>query len=395
MAAKPHCHDLSELFCMNEGCPAFQKVGAGNIKVKGHTGKNRDILELLCSECGKAFSERKGTALFNVRLPIPKFLNVIAHVLEGNGVRGTARLVGCHRDTVVECLRRAGAHALAVINAVLVGLGCREVQMDELWSFVGKKEKNLDPWERVQKELGDRWVHLATDPVTRLILGHVVGRRTQEKTDQLVGQVVGRLAAPDQVLYTSDEHEPYLVAMKCVDARFRAARAASRSTPVPSSTCEGATTQCPSTSPTGLVFATVKKERREGRIVRVERTLQIGTPEDLKRHLQASTVSTTVNTSFIERINLSFRHFGRRLTRKTPAFSKKPDCLDSQIALEVAAHNFVRPHGTLSRAAQTPSTPAMRAGLSERPWSLLDLFTFRAWLPQNAGNTGVGGFMST
>ena len=103
--------DLSGFCCQEPACPDYGQRGAGNLSVVGRYGKQDHIRLLYCNACKARFSERKGTPLFDCRLPDEKAQAVLAHLDEGCGVRQTERLVGVHRDTVVRLARAAGAHA--------------------------------------------------------------------------------------------------------------------------------------------------------------------------------------------------------------------------------------------------------------------------------------------
>ena len=102
--------DLSRFCCLNPRCPDHGQRGHGNLTVPMRYGPNNTRL-LRCSTCKGRFSERKGTPLFDARLPADKVESVLAHVAEGVGTRKTARLTGVHRDTVTRYIRRAGEHA--------------------------------------------------------------------------------------------------------------------------------------------------------------------------------------------------------------------------------------------------------------------------------------------
>lgn len=102
--------DLSRFCCLNTACPDHGKRGHGNLTVPARYGPHNTRV-LRCSTCKDRFSERKGTPLFDARLPADKVVAVLAHVAEGVGTRKTARLVGVHRDTVTRYVRRAGEHA--------------------------------------------------------------------------------------------------------------------------------------------------------------------------------------------------------------------------------------------------------------------------------------------
>jgi len=102
--------DLNRFCCLHPNCPEYGKRGHGNLTVPARYGPNKTRL-LRRSTCKARFSERKGTPLFDARLPADKVVSVLAHVAEGIGTRKTARLVGVHRDTVTRYIRRAGEHA--------------------------------------------------------------------------------------------------------------------------------------------------------------------------------------------------------------------------------------------------------------------------------------------
>jgi transposase-like protein len=105
--------DLSIFCCQNADCPDFGKRGHGNLSVCDRYGKSRRRL-LYCKSCKARFSERKGTPLFDSRLPPQKAIDVLAHIAEGVGVRSTARLVGVTKDTVARYCLLAGDHAEAL-----------------------------------------------------------------------------------------------------------------------------------------------------------------------------------------------------------------------------------------------------------------------------------------
>jgi transposase-like protein len=103
--------DLSRSCCLNPDCPLHGQRNAGNLSVRGRYGKQRHIRLLLRKACGSRFSGRKGTPLSHSCLPPEKAISVLGHLIEGNGVRQTERLVGVHRDTVMRLARKAGQHA--------------------------------------------------------------------------------------------------------------------------------------------------------------------------------------------------------------------------------------------------------------------------------------------
>jgi transposase-like protein len=116
--------DLSRFCCLNPGCPDHGLRGHGNLTACARYGKHRRRL-LYCRTCKARFSERKGTPLFDTRLPPDKAVAVLAHLAEGVGVRQTGRLVGVSKDTVVRFAVRAGGHAQQ-LHDELVGFSPRD-----------------------------------------------------------------------------------------------------------------------------------------------------------------------------------------------------------------------------------------------------------------------------
>lgn len=107
--------ELEDLCCMNSECEMFGIRGAENLSWHGWSGNPENgIRRFRCRSCGKTHSERKGTALWQSRLPEDKLVEVLEHVAEGNGVRATHRLTGVHRDTISRLTRVAGEHAAAL-----------------------------------------------------------------------------------------------------------------------------------------------------------------------------------------------------------------------------------------------------------------------------------------
>jgi len=124
-----------------------------------------------------------------------------------------------------------------------------------------------------------------------------------------------------------------------------------------------------------LDYATVHKTRISGRVVKVERKVIYGNAERIQKRLEDSP-SKTINTAYSERTNLDWRLWDAHLARKAVTFARSQRWLKAKFSICVAVYNFVRPHGTLSRGEDrifSPNTPAMAAGVTDRPWKILDL----------------------
>ena len=103
--------DLGTFCCQTPDCPDAGKRGHGNLTVTSRYGPDKARRMLRCSTCKARFSERKGTPLFDARLPAERVVAILAHVADGVGTRRTARLTGVHPDTVTRYIRRAGDQA--------------------------------------------------------------------------------------------------------------------------------------------------------------------------------------------------------------------------------------------------------------------------------------------
>lgn len=132
-------YDSAVNFCINKSCKDYGRLNAGNISIRGKYGKDLSRNLLYCRTCGKRFAETHATAFFGLRLPVEKISQIIHHAAEGVGVRATARLLCLDKDTVNRVILVAGEHCARVLSNLLTSLHLTEVQLDELWAFVKKR----------------------------------------------------------------------------------------------------------------------------------------------------------------------------------------------------------------------------------------------------------------
>jgi len=189
----------------------------------------------------------------------------------------------------------------------------REVQFDEKWAFVAKKEKHCDPDEPADARKGDCWDHVALDPEHRLVVAVIPGKRTAGNAEALVAEFHRRTAGRPMSLITTDEYAPYREAiLRAYGAAVTPPRTGKRGRP----------RKPHRVAPASLLYATVHKARRKGRVVKVEPRLVFGTEAALKAALGRSASSRAVNTSFVERQDGSDRNRNARKVRKAYSFSK-------------------------------------------------------------------------
>ena len=249
----------------------------------------------------------------------------------------------------------------------------KEVQLDERWSFVGKKEAHCDPNDPLDLFRGDDWDHTAIDPESRLLVELVPGKRTAKNCRKVIAGVNKRTGGRTDLLLTSDEHTPYKTGIEAVYGR----PVAQPKRPGP-----GRPPKPKTVVPEDLCYATVRKTRKRGRVTKVVRLLVFGTAALLEAMLERSKVSHVINTAFVERNNCTERGQNGRKTRKTYAFSKDWDVHEAASYFIGFSYNFCWPVRTLRIKGRDghwePRTPAMAAGLADHVWTLEEWLTYPA-----------------
>jgi IS1 family transposase len=267
------------------------------------------------------------------RLPIEKQIQVVSALVEGNSIRATVRMTGVSKNTIAKLLVELGAACSEYLNKTLVNLNCKRIQADEIWSFVGAKQKNVTPKMAEKGVCGDVWTWVALDADTKLVCSWMVGPRDTGTATEFIQDLAGRLA--HRVQLTTDGHKPYLTA---VADGFGEDIDYAMLVKIYGNDAEGDKRYSPA------VCTGCKKNAISG--------------DPNPKH---------ISTSYVERQNLTMRMQMRRFTRLTNAFSKKIENHVASLALHYMHYNFVRIHQTLR------VTPAMAAGVTNRLWSVEDL----------------------
>jgi transposase-like protein/IS1 family transposase len=332
-----------------------------------------------CEWCGKIFSETQGTVFFGLKTPEATVYQALACLAEGMGIRATARVFGVKPEDILRWLRRAGQHCEQVSAYLMRNLHVEQAQLDELWTFVRKKEKMLSAWEQLHTDWGDTWIWTVFDPVSKLVLAFYVGERTETEAVGVVRHLKAVLAEGCVPLFTSDQLPHYLQALLQIFGRWVQPKRKGTRGRFPKPRLE---------PPENLHYATVHKERESNRVVGVSRQVIFGSPAALWARLKALGVRK-INTAFVERMNLSLRHLVSRLKRRGLNFSKRREDLGWHLHLSVAYYHFVLPHRGLRRRLAQPvptrgtpkqweqRTPAMAAGLTDHVWDMCELLRFR------------------
>lgn len=373
--------DIKTCYCPNADCKKHRIQGSGSQIVR--RGFDHGIQRLQCSMCKTTFSIRQGTAYKGLRSDEGIFVIAMRALAEGNSIRGTGRIVDVDKDLVAAWLDQAAFHCMTVSKYFFHNLHITECQLDELWSFIRKKEDNLEPIEKILTEYGDAWVWTCVDPVCKLIPAFVVGKRTQENANCLLATFFS-VTDGTIPLFTSDNLPHYREALlRTYGIPEKVERRPGQ---------RGRLRHPRLLVPSELKYAIVVKKRENGHVVSVETEIVFGDKETILALLVDSPVSNTINTSYVERQNLTNRQGSQRLTRKVLAFSKERDWLEKQLWLAFAYYHFVLPNLGLRQELPQPIltkgkrgspkkwrqvTPAMAAKLTDHPWTMEELLTFR------------------
>jgi len=259
-----------------------------------------------------------------------KQLAVLAALVEGNSERATERMTSVGRQAVGRFSLLAGEGAQRLHDRLVRDLSCSLIQVDEIWSYVKKKEARVTPKDG--PDVGEAYTFVALDATSRMVIAFLVGKRDQESTDLFIADLRARLLVMPQM--TADGYAPYITA---IGASFGP----------------------------GVDFAQTIKNYHQGaqrgpdhryeppREPFITKKTIFGAP-DMKR----------ASTAYTERNNCTMRHHIGRMRRLCLAFSKKLENHRAAVALNYAWYNL----GTIVRTLRV--TPAMQAGVTDHVWTL-------------------------
>lgn len=268
------------------------------------------------------------------KLSVQDRVQILNCLSEGMGVNATARVTGKSKNTVLKLLGDVGEACALYQDRVMRNLRCKRVQVDEIWSFVGAKQKNVRPGNRGSQ--GDVYTYTAIDSDTKLMPCWFVGQRISQHAEAFMKDLAPRFAG--RVQLTTDGFAAYPHA---VDMAFGG------------NVDYGVLNK--SYADGGSVVE-AKRRYSPAEFVSAEKQIVFGDPDE-----------DHISTSHAERANLSMRMGMRRFTRLTNAFSKKLQNHMHAISFYFMVYNFVKIHKTIK------TTPAMEAGVTDFLWSMEDI----------------------
>lgn len=266
-------------------------------------------------------------------LPGEKKALIVSQLAEGASIRAIERITGVHRDTIMRLGVRVGDACARIHNEKMRNISSSNIEIDEIWGFVGKKRKNTRPWDRI---FGDVWTFIALDRDTRLIPSYHVGQRTMEHAKTFLNDLAGRLQ--NRIQISSDGLAAY---RETVEEAFG------------SNVDYG---QIVKTYSVVNLNKDAASRYSPAEVVKTEKTVVCGMP-----------AICNITTSHVEKQNHTLRMHCRRLTRLTNAFSKRLGNFKAAVALNFAYYNFCKRHMALRM------TPAQAAGIESSQWEIPEL----------------------
>jgi IS1 family transposase len=368
-------------FCPHTDCDYRGWLGLGNLRANGHPSGG-PWRQFHCTACDGFFPEHHGTIFHGKQAEVDLIVRVLACLAEGLGIRATARVFEVEANTVLHWLVEAAEQLRAFSAYFLCDLHLQQLQLDELYAVLrALKAGAISDDEAIKRlERSPYWVWTAMDPTSKLLVVVEVGCRTLAMAQRVVHQVSQVLAPNCVPLVLTDGLKDYATAllthfgywMHPERRQDKGPRPKPRWMPLPA-----------------LLYAQVVKSYRRRRLVGVTHRVVFGTRLAIEQIL--AKCGWTINTAFVERLNLDIRQRVAAIGRRVNTLCQGEAGLRDQLVLFQTYHNFVLPHASLrqpllipevtsgrgSVKVWRPCTPAMAAGLTGRVWSLKAVLLYR------------------
>jgi len=268
------------------------------------------------------------------RLSPDQRAQVIACLVEGNSIRATVRMTGVAKNTVTKLLVDLGTACSVHMDEAMRDLPCERLQVDEIWAFVGAKQKNVSD-EKAAQGWGDVWTWVAIDADTKLVPSYRVGPRDLQEARRFLRDLASRVSGRVQI--TTDGYNLYSASV-------------------------------PEAFGKAVDYAQLVKVYGNEQSNKPEKRYSPGVClEAIPNRVSGNPDPKHISTSYVERQNLTMRMSMRRFTRLTNAFSKKVENLAAAVSLHFAHYNYCRVHKTLG------TTPAVAAGVTDHVWTIAEL----------------------
>jgi len=326
---------------------------------KARDGKDRHGNQRYkCCVCGKRFAEEQTNPLGDMRVELADAKLALRLLVEGNSVRGAARITCLDKATILKLIVHFGDACRRFLDERMRGLTLEHLQFDEQWTYVGKKQSRLTMNERAESsEIGDVYLWTCVDQRTKLMPAFLIGKRSADNARRFMMDVAGRLVFPNA--HASDAHSYQMGGY--------------RPTVQISTDCFAAYPEAVDLAFGPYAkFGTIRKEYRNASIIYTPSEM-VGTVRRGVRGIDLRE-ERTICTSHVERLNGTQRLFMKRLNRLTYCFSKKLRNLEAAFAMFAAYYNYCWQTRLPGKSGKLRSTAAMMAGIAGHVWSFDELF---------------------
>src|SRR5713101_2441469 len=374
--------------CPNLECAHYNRTACGNVSAIAtyltQSGKRRIFR---CDTCETQFSETRETVFFDLRTAEDKVMMALKMLLVRVDLTGICFVLGVTEETVLAWLRRAAHQAEAIHRHLLRALPVTQVQLDEMWNFIGRKHAcETDPAGESlpDAEDGRQGVWISFAPEVRWIIAAVVGPRTLDTAKEVVAATKARVAGIPA--FFSDGFTCYLAALiAAFHVVTTVARTGKRGRP-----------RKPLCEPhPDLVYGQLVKQKKQGKLLTLSTRVVLGAE-------RLTQLGFTISTALVERVNLTLRQALAPLARKTSSFCKDRERLRQRVVFFQAFYNMARPHMSLRLSLPDqdqhvlgliqpkwlPRTPGMAAGLTDHVWTFRELLTAKFEPIHNQSSSG-------
>ena len=337
--------------CPRRCCPYYgitdSRVHA--LVSNGWRGKSERIRQWKCQACGCKFSDRRNTPLYRLKTKSKRVAEVMTALAEGVDLSAATRIFKFHHTTVSRWLNRAGAHGQLLHQQTFRDFVCAHLQLDELTTRVKRNS------ERV-------WLWTVVDAKSKVLLVMHLGGRKKQDAQTFIHRVKEKLATGCLPVFTSDGLRMYFYALTAhFGSWHRPFRARKDHWQVDEN----------------LMYGQFRKVRKGFRITSIYTIVQWGERQAIKQALQAFELTGKIQTSFVERLNLTLRELTAPLSRKTWSMAFDEAHLLLHVEWVRSYYHFARPHMSLkeemSNGRKRFLTPALAAGVATRRWDVREL----------------------
>jgi IS1 family transposase/transposase-like protein len=374
--------------CPNSDCSHYRLINRGNISAIAtyltQSGKRRIFR---CGKCEGTFSATRDTVFFDLRTPEEKVMMALKMLLVKVALSDIGFVLGVTEETVLAWLGKAAKKAHEINTHLLRDLPVTQVQLDEMWSFIRRKQaQQAGPdGESTDRSKDERqWVWRSFAPEFRLLLAAFVGPRTFNSALQLIKMTAAVVRGVP--CFFSDGFSCYLSALLEVYHTLKT---------FPRTGKPGRPKRPVQEPHSDLVYGQVIKKKCQGRLHELVYRVRCGSK-------RLELLGLSISTSLIERLNLTLRHALAPLVRKSWSFCKDRTHMRHRVVFFQAFYNFARPHMSLRvpLPEQQPHasgliqpkwchrTPGMAAGLTDHVWTFRELLTAKFEPIHNQSGSG-------